>query len=115
MGREIKVSRLFEIQTVDQFQVPVVRFITVLRKRHGFATFKELLIALVHLQFGIGRCETGIEIVRHILIFRLVIQIGRYAARGEKRLGHGGRRPMAMLSDVAAFIHVVHIAQQRII
>ena len=49
MGREIKVSRLFEIQTVDQFQVPVVRFITVLRKRHGFATFKELLIALVHL------------------------------------------------------------------
>ena len=112
--REIKVRRFFEHQTVDQFQVPVVRFVTVLRKRHGFATFKELLIALTHLRFGIGRCEIGIEIVRHILIFRLVIQIGRYAARSEKRLGHSGRRPMAMLADMAAFIHVVHIAQQRI-
>ena len=112
--REIKVRRFFEYQTVDQFQVPVVRFVTVLRQRHGFAIFKELFIALAHLRFCIGRREISIEIVRHILIFRLVIQIGRYAARGEQRLGHSGRRPIPMLADMAAFVHIVHIAQQCI-
>ena len=59
-----------------------------------------------------GRCVGGRQVVLHLVTLRHIVDVGRYASGGEHALRHRCRCPVVRRTCMAAFVHIVCIAQE---